>query len=563
MVQGLGFLSKKSWHTKNKANQEKVWIAEEQKKAEEAKTKELARQIQQEREEEEFAKISGKKTTIKDRGIDWMYQGATTGELAKQDAEKKQEEYLLGKEFVADGAVKGDFDDGQQQPDGIHNVVSKAAAAPAAKPTETKTDYYGPASDKNIGAHASSSSHLEPSVASRNEEFRMRMEDPMFVVSQKQREKELKHEKAKALYEKVVGPSGRGDDDDDEGDGSGDHSSFSGSSNDKRREHRRSKKSKKERKRHKKHKKDRKKSSKRHRRHHHRYSSSDDDDSRGRDRDYETKRRRRKRSLSRSRSRSRSRSSSRSPDSERHLHHHKKSRINDEYDDNDYNNRHQRHHHRRLREDEYRSRDNHRDHHRDGDRGRDRYDRDYEYSRHEYDDSHSRRQHHHHNEQRQNRCGQLKDPPFNSQPGNDGPKKIEGYGLKGASSNYRPSETKDLGPSRELLQKKREEQENERRRIREIASSRRRTSQEDRKRALEEMQDDARKRDSRLDRQARHQKDSEEDEQDEFGRSTRRGTASFLDDIHKQSHGISGEGSLSSRVAQNRHTQQRLHESFF
>jgi len=50
MVQGLGFLSKKSWHTKNKANQEKVWIAEQKKEQETAKAKELAREIQEERE---------------------------------------------------------------------------------------------------------------------------------------------------------------------------------------------------------------------------------------------------------------------------------------------------------------------------------------------------------------------------------------------------------------------------------------------------------------------------------------------------------------------------------
>jgi hypothetical protein len=34
MVQGLAFLSKKSWHTKNIANQERVWIEEQKKEAE-------------------------------------------------------------------------------------------------------------------------------------------------------------------------------------------------------------------------------------------------------------------------------------------------------------------------------------------------------------------------------------------------------------------------------------------------------------------------------------------------------------------------------------------------
>jgi N-terminal domain of CBF1 interacting co-repressor CIR/Pre-mRNA splicing factor len=548
MVQGLGFLSKKSWHTKNKANQEKVWIAEEQKKAEEAKTKELARQIQQEREEEEFAKISGK-TTIKDRGIDWIYQGGTTGELAKQDAEKKQEEYLLGKEFTDDGAVKGDFDDGQQQPDGIHNVISKAAAstttAAAAATSGIKpnggtasSSYYGPASSTGVaaGAAAASSSHLEASVASRNEEFRMRMEDPMFLVSQKQHEKQAKHEKAKALYEKVVGPVN--DKNIDNGDDDAGRDSSSESNDDRPLDHKRSKKSKKDRKRHKKHKKDKKKSSKR-RRDHSRHSDENDDDNddKSYDRDCEKKRRRRR---SPSRSPRRKRSRSRSPSYERYRH---KNRS----DDDDYKHRRGGREsysddHGRRSTDEYRS---------SQDVGR-HYDRDRSeefFRRRERDERDSR-----HNQSR------LKDPPKNSHDDVDGPKKIEGYGLMGATSGRNPVGTNDLGPSRELLQKKREERENERRRIHETASSRKWLSQDERKRALEDMQADARKRETQMDRQARHQK--EDTTEDEFGR-VRQGGASFLDDIHKQSHGISGAGSLSSRVAQNRHTQQRMHESFF
>jgi hypothetical protein len=41
---GLSFLSKKSWHTSNISNQEKVWIAEQKAAAEEAKLKELTHQ---------------------------------------------------------------------------------------------------------------------------------------------------------------------------------------------------------------------------------------------------------------------------------------------------------------------------------------------------------------------------------------------------------------------------------------------------------------------------------------------------------------------------------------
>ena len=42
---GLSFLSKKSWHTSNISNQEKVWLAEQKAEAEAVKTKELQDQI--------------------------------------------------------------------------------------------------------------------------------------------------------------------------------------------------------------------------------------------------------------------------------------------------------------------------------------------------------------------------------------------------------------------------------------------------------------------------------------------------------------------------------------
>mmetsp|Transcript_11137 Transcript_11137/g.22074 ORF Transcript_11137/g.22074 Transcript_11137/m.22074 type:complete len:251 (+) Transcript_11137:116-868(+) len=207
MVQGLGFLSKKSWHTKNKANQEKVWLAEQRKEQETAKAQELAKEIQQEREAEEFHRIAGKKSTKLDRGIDWMYQeqggaNGTTSELAKEDAAKKAEEYLLGKEYVGEGAVQGDFHDGNQK-EGINSVLGNTESAPpesrysAAKPHETAG---------HIFAAAAGPGPEPDSVQYRNENFRMRVEDPMFLVSQKQREKQDKHDKAKELYQRVVGP---------------------------------------------------------------------------------------------------------------------------------------------------------------------------------------------------------------------------------------------------------------------------------------------------------------------------------------------------------------------
>lgn len=254
MVQGLAFLSKKSWHTKNFANQEKVWLAEEQKRAEEQKTKELARQIQQEREEEELDKVAGTKKK-RDRGIDWMYEGGNAhSEVAKEDAKKEAEEYLLGKEFSAAQQSVGHFN-AEDKNEGIYAVlkqppVSKDSGDAAVEETYTMKD--PPVASM-------------PSVHDRNESFRMRYEDPMFAVSQRAREKQEKQQQTKALYERVTGKItvDRGEDRD---------------KSSKSRKH-----SKKEKKRHKSHKK---KDKKRHR-------DDDDDDSRSR---------RRKRYRSRSRS---------------------------------------------------------------------------------------------------------------------------------------------------------------------------------------------------------------------------------------------------------------------
>jgi hypothetical protein len=190
MVQGLAFLSKKSWHTKNLANQEKVWMAEQRKAAEESKTKELAKQIQQEREEDELDKIAGRSSKKRDRGIDWMYEGGR-GEAAKEAGLKQNEEYLMGKEFQPQGKVGGDFVD--LESGGVLNeVITKKPAAVENQVPE---------------AAAAAPVNAEPSVADRNEAFRMRHEDPMFLVSRKHHEIQTQHEKKRALFERVVGPT--------------------------------------------------------------------------------------------------------------------------------------------------------------------------------------------------------------------------------------------------------------------------------------------------------------------------------------------------------------------
>lgn len=183
-------------------------MAEQQAAAEKSKTKELARQIQQEREQDELDRIAGKKSNRLDRGIDWMYQGGS-GEAAEEDAKRAAEEFLLGKEYVSEGASKGgDFTSFDNS--GINAVLASADAPPS----HNEHIDGGESAAVSAAAYAEASADASeaapaydegPSVADRNESFRLRLEDPMFLVSQKQSEKKTQIAKKKALYERVVG----------------------------------------------------------------------------------------------------------------------------------------------------------------------------------------------------------------------------------------------------------------------------------------------------------------------------------------------------------------------
>lgn len=100
----MAFLGKKSWHTKNLRNVEKVWIAE-QKEANEAKRlEELQKQIAEERQMLELKQLQqgmggGGGGSGYAEKLDWMYEGpqAEAGDGTAETA--AAEEYLLGKEF--------------------------------------------------------------------------------------------------------------------------------------------------------------------------------------------------------------------------------------------------------------------------------------------------------------------------------------------------------------------------------------------------------------------------------------------------------------------------------
>ncbi|KAK9819174.1 hypothetical protein WJX81_003487 [Elliptochloris bilobata] len=91
---GLTFLNKKTWHPGRMQNQEEKWKREQAAEKEAKKLAEIRTQIEQERQNEELHQVAvsaGVKSQA-DR-LDWMYSG---GMVAKQEADKRAEEQLLG-----------------------------------------------------------------------------------------------------------------------------------------------------------------------------------------------------------------------------------------------------------------------------------------------------------------------------------------------------------------------------------------------------------------------------------------------------------------------------------
>jgi len=501
---GLSFLSKKSWHVKNLDNQERVWLAEQAKAAEDAKTKELADQIKQEREAEELARIAGKKSGG-DRGTSWMYEGGTAATKEKE-AEREAEEYLLGKEYNpagnGSGKVKaaGDFD-ALASGASVDQIVGAAAAA-----SVQERDYSGAAA----AAAASNTAESNP-VADRNEEFHRRYEDPMYMVSQRKKERDTDAQKKKALFEKVMGGTavpaaaggGGGGDNDDDRD---------------RRKKKRKKKSSSSRRRSRSRSKNRSRSR----------SRSRDRFSRKSSKRHKKDRRGEKRNRDRS-SRSRSRSQSRS-----------RSRSRDDY-----------HHGRKRR---------HNGGSRSRSRSRDRYDRRDGIGR-SYKKGRSR-----------SRSRRSRSPPRrHGEESKTAAAKPAGFGLQGGSGQSSTSgggSGGGIGPDTSMLAKKREEKEMAKERYRSGRNRQRRhLSAEEREEALKSMQSTASAvdaaRSAKIASAPKRSADEEEDIGGEARTSTAgRGEASFLRDMSTKVHGMGGGASMADRIGRNRHTNQRGSESF-
>ena len=210
---GLSFLSKKSWHTSNISNQEKVWIAEQKAAAEEAKLKELTLQIKLEREQEELQRITGKKSSG-DRGVDWMYEGHNKrGEENGDDEERRKleeeaanEAYLLGKEFAPKGQTKlsGDFAVAASMTGALEKASTIGASIGVAAAAEG-----GWMGDKERGAGLRIRDDTAQTAAAAttmnewNHNFHLRQEDPMFSVMQRKQAKDKEVEKKKRLMAKA------------------------------------------------------------------------------------------------------------------------------------------------------------------------------------------------------------------------------------------------------------------------------------------------------------------------------------------------------------------------
>jgi len=176
----LEFLSKKSWHTKNLGNQEKVWLAEQRALQEESRVQEVQRQIQLDREQEEMNRITGqeKKKGSIDKGIDWMYSEGG----GMKTAEDLNEEFLLGKkftnrDFLQQEAISNDKTKQEGNMDIILDSVAEKKPSSTLHSSDNRKLFAS--NDKN---QVQTYTNDDDDAMARNREFHLRYEDPMYMV---------------------------------------------------------------------------------------------------------------------------------------------------------------------------------------------------------------------------------------------------------------------------------------------------------------------------------------------------------------------------------------------
>ena len=244
---GLSFLSKKSWHTSNLSNQEKVWIAEQKAESESRKVAELREQIKVEREREEFDRLTKGDQAVGDRGTNWMYEGGGAvaagggvgggGAAAAREEEetRKNEAYLLGKEYVPEGKSKhsGDFVEASTMTGALEKAstagatigvgyVNNNADASASSSSSSSSGGVGTTRLRILRADAESTTTSAVDAASADDvivdakikiddednrgwsqNFHLRHEDPMFAVHQRRQAQLKDAEKRRRLLERA------------------------------------------------------------------------------------------------------------------------------------------------------------------------------------------------------------------------------------------------------------------------------------------------------------------------------------------------------------------------
>merc|ERR1739841_64661 len=104
----MSFLNKKSWHTGGHRNRESVWKREREHAEEQAKVKELQRQIEEEREQLELERLAEDGRALrheqkkkKSERLDFMYNTP----LASKALDDDRDAFLLGKKKVTDAVL--------------------------------------------------------------------------------------------------------------------------------------------------------------------------------------------------------------------------------------------------------------------------------------------------------------------------------------------------------------------------------------------------------------------------------------------------------------------------
>lgn len=195
-------------------------MAEQQAANEDRKLAELREQIKVEREREEFEKLTNK-NVVGDRGTNWMYEGgyaaAVGGEdgeettrIKEEEATRKNEAYLLGKEYVPEGKSghTGDFVEAAT----MTGALEKASTYGAFSTDNSNTTNGGGDQHKHYRIHQEEDTSSEAVVAANEEiqkekdwskEFHLRHEDPMFAVHQRRQAQLREVEKKKRLMSRA------------------------------------------------------------------------------------------------------------------------------------------------------------------------------------------------------------------------------------------------------------------------------------------------------------------------------------------------------------------------